>query len=57
MARFWVLKGTGLAAFVVADETGRVEPQSERFLTALGLRDLSPYTILAYARGLAHFHG
>jgi site-specific recombinase XerD len=57
MPRFRVLQGTGLAAFVIADETGRVEPQSERFLTALGLRDLSPYTILAYARGLAHFHG
>ena len=51
-------QGTGLAAFLVAlDDTSRVEPHAERFLTALGLRDRSPYTILAYARGLAHFHG
>jgi integrase/recombinase XerD len=57
MPKFRVLPGTGLAAFVVADETGRIEPQSEQFLIALGLRDLSPYTILGYARGLAHFHG
>ena len=57
MPRFRVVRGTGLVAFLVADETGQLEPHAERFLTALGLRDLSPYTILAYARGLAHFHG
>lgn len=57
MSRFSVVPSAGLAPFLVVDEEGNAEPNAERFLKDLALRDRSAYTVLGYARGLAHFHG
>lgn len=56
MSQFSVARTAGIAPFAVVDDENRVLPDVERFLKELVLRDRSAYTVLSYARGLAHFH-
>lgn len=56
MPKFSVVRKSGPTPFGVVDEGNQSVPDTERFLTSLLLRDCSAYTVLSYARGLAHFH-
>ncbi len=56
MPKFSVVRKSGPIPFAVVDESNRLVPDTKQFLTSLLLRDCSAYTVLSYARGLAHFH-
>jgi site-specific recombinase XerD len=56
MSKLSVARRAGIVPFAVVDEADRAVPDIERFLKELVLRDRSAYTVLSYARGLAHFH-
>lgn len=56
MPKFSVVRTSGPVPFAVVDESSRSVPDVDRFLVSLVLHDRSAYTVLAYARGLTHFH-